>query len=238
MSQSFIDFAALKAAVSIDAVAEWLQLDLKKQSNGQLRGCCPMHDGKNEREFVITPSKGLFFCFGPCGGGDCIKLAAQVLKIGTRDAAQKIADHFNFGNGTSKEQVPVPSHRTSSTSITETNGQPVAEAAPPSRSDVLKPLDHLTTDHPAIEALGLTAAVCTALGIGYATKGLMKGRVAFPLRLPDGTLVGYQGLATSGDQAPLILFPKNLAERVALPPKQEEERPAENIVDFKKFYRA
>src|SRR3954469_15235408 len=100
MAQSFIDFAALKAAVSIDKVAEWLQLDLKKQGSGQLRGCCPIHNGTNEREFVITPSKGLFFCFGPCGGGDCIKLAAHVLKIGTKEAAQKIAEHFDFGNRT------------------------------------------------------------------------------------------------------------------------------------------
>src|SRR3954471_18947885 len=100
MAQSFIDFAALKAAVSIDKVAEWLQLDLKKQANGQLRGCCAMHGGSNEREFVITPSKGLFFCFGPCGGGDQIKLTAQVLKIGTREAAQRIADHFKLGNST------------------------------------------------------------------------------------------------------------------------------------------
>lgn len=232
MAQSFIDFAALKAAVSIDAVAEWLQLGLKKQSNGQLRGCCPMHDGKNEREFVITPSKGLFFCFGPCGGGDCIKLAAQVLKIGTREAAQKIADHFNFGNGT----VPVPSHRTGSTHSTETNGEPVAEAAPQTRIDALKPLDHLTTDHPAIEALGLSVAVCSALGIGYAPKGLMKGRVVFPLRLQDGTLVGYQGLATSPDQAPLLLFPKNLDEKCSAPPAPKEA-PKQSADEMRKLFR-
>lgn len=229
MASSFLDFTALKEAVSIDAVAEWLQLDLKKQPNGQLRGCCAMHGGSNEREFVITPSKGLFFCFGPCGGGDCIKLTAQVLKIGTKEAAQKIADQFNFGKGTSKERS------TSTVQVPPIIMEKGPKLGPP---DALKPLDHLTVDHPAIEALGLTGAVCTALGIGYATKGLMKGRVAFPLRLPDGTLVGYQGLATSGDQAPLLLFPKNLAEKIATPVLQQDQPTAENIVDFKKFYRA
>lgn len=231
MASNFLDFAALKAAVSIDQVAEWLQLDLKKQPNGQLRGHCAMHDGGDERGFVITPSKGLFFCFGPCGGGDCIKLTAQVLKIGTREAAQKIADHFKFGNSTCSTSTV--DDRTSSTSIT-------SEAAPPQGSNPqangLKPLEHLTTDHPAIEALGLSAAVCNALGIGYAPKGLMRGRVVFPLRLPDGTLIGYQGLATTGDQAPLILFPKNLDEKIAAPPAAVE-KPPQQPDELRKLFR-
>lgn len=233
MASSFLDFAALKQAVSIEAVAEWLQLDLKKQSNGQLRGCCVMHGGSNDRELVITPSKGLFFCFGPCGGGDLIKLTAQVLKVGTKEAAQKIADHFNFGNSTSKEQVPVPSHRTSSTSITKEE-LPTDGSSP--QANGLKPLDHLTTDHPAIEALGLSVAVCTALGIGYAQKGVMRGRVAFPLRLPDGTLVGYQGLATSPDQAPLLLFPKNLDEKMSAP-AVAKEAPKQSADEMRKLFR-
>ena len=223
MASSFLDFTALKEAVSIDAVAEWLQLDLKKQPNGQLRGCCAMHGGTNERELVITPSKNLFFCFGPCGGGDCIKLTAQVLKIGTKEAAQKIADHFNFGKGTSKEP---------STSTVQVPPA-IMESGPKSgHTDSLKPLDYLTADHPAIEALGLTGAVCTALGIGYAKKGLMKGRVAIPLRLPDGTLTGYCGLATTADMAPLMLFPANLSDRCTPAPApvvEEAKKPADEL---------
>jgi DNA primase len=227
MAAKFLDFAALKAAISIDRVADWLQVDLKKQPNGQMRGCCPIHQGSNEREFVITPSKGLYFCFGPCGGGDCIKLTAHVLKIGTKEAAQKIAEHFEFGKGTSNSTSTVD--RTVPASITN-------DAPSPQPTDALKPLEHLATDHPAIDALGLSQAVCAALGIGYAGKGLMRGRIVFPLRLPNGTLVGYQGLATSGDQAPLILFPKSLDERVSAPSPQEE-KPKGNADDLRKLFR-
>jgi hypothetical protein len=68
-------------------------------------------------------------------------------------------------------------------------------------------------------------------GIGYAPKGIMRGRVVFPLRLPDNTLVGYMGLATAADQAPLLLFPKNLDERCAAPvaPKEETKPKAEEL---------
>ena len=219
---NFIDFAALKAAISIDQVADWLQLDLGKKPNGQLRGCCPMHNGTSDREFVITPSKGLFFCFGPCGGGDAINLTAHVLKIGTKEAAQRIAEHFKIGGGERAEHTsePVPSA-----------SEPVAH-----KEGGLKPLDYLTTDHPAIEALGLTVAVCDALGIGFAPKGMMRGRVVFPLRLPSGTLIGYQGLATKEDMTPLLLFPKNLDQMIAAPAK-EEEAPNQQPDELRKLFR-
>ncbi len=219
---NFIDFAALKAAVSIDAVADWLQLDLNKKPNGQMRGCCPMHNGTNDREFVITPSKGLFFCFGPCGGGDAINLTAHVLKIGTKEAAQRIAERFKIGES-ARPTAPVPS-------------SPQTDSAPPQSTDALKPLDYLTTDHPAIEALGLTVAVCKALGIGFAPKGMMRGRIVFPLRLPNGTLIGYQGLATKEDMTPLLLFPKNLDQMVAAPAK-EEEAPKQQPDELRKLFR-
>src|SRR5689334_13929425 len=97
---SFVDFAELKQRVSITDVLTWLQISLKQNPNGQLRGCCPIHGGTSEREFVVTPSKGLYFCFAECGGGDAIKLVANMRKIGTKEAAQQIAAAFG-GNRTS-----------------------------------------------------------------------------------------------------------------------------------------
>jgi hypothetical protein len=42
-----------------------------------------------------------------------------------------------------------------------------------------------------VEALGLSQETAEALGIGYAPKGMMKGYVAIPMRLPTGELTGY-----------------------------------------------
>lgn len=219
---NFIDFNALKQSVSIEQVVEWFDFPLKKMSNGQLRGCCPICDSKNDRTFVVTPSKGLFFCFGPCGGGDAINLTAHVLKIGTKEAAQRISEHFKVG----ESQRPT----------TSALSPPQIESALPPSTDALKPLDYLTTDHPAIEALGLTVAVCQALGVGFAPKGMMRGRIVFPLRLPNGTLIGYQGLATKEDMAPLLLLPKNLDQMVSAPAK-EEEAPKQQPDELRKLFR-
>jgi hypothetical protein len=46
-----------------------------------------------------------------------------------------------------------------------------------------------------VESLGIDASTAAeALGIGYAPKGMMKGYVAVPVRLPTGELTGYIGI--------------------------------------------
>jgi hypothetical protein len=45
-----------------------------------------------------------------------------------------------------------------------------------------------------VEALGLSQETAEAHGIGYAPKGMTKGYVAIPIRLPTGELTGYIGV--------------------------------------------
>jgi DNA primase len=71
MSTSFLDFNELKSRVPIEQVLQLLGIALK-QHNSQLRGCCPIHKGTDQRGFVVTPAKRLYYCFGGCGGGDMI----------------------------------------------------------------------------------------------------------------------------------------------------------------------
>ena len=60
--------------------------------------------------------------------------------------------------------------------------------------DGLEPLQCLEHDHPAVEAVGFDPETAERLGIGYAGRGTMRGTVAIPVRLPDGTLAGYIGI--------------------------------------------
>lgn len=205
----YVDFAAVKAAVTFEQAIELLGLKMKKQGK-TYRSACPSCQKGDDRSLAVTPGEG-FYCHAQRKGGDVIAFVAHVRGCSQREAGGELQERFLSER---PKQRPAPQER---------------------ESDELQPLDHLTTDHPAIEALGLTSEVCDALGIGYASKGMMRGRVAFPLRLPDGTLVGYAGLATSGDQAPLMLLPSNLDQRIATPPKQEIAD--DKVVDFKKFFR-
>lgn len=214
-----VDFSVIKAEVSEEQAIEFLGLSMKWDGT-QWRSPCPACRKAGDRALAVTPLKG-YYCFAPKKGGDVIAFVAHIRGCGQREAAELLQEHFLEGRVTTAERK--------GTSRTTAESD-----APP--TDGLQPLDHLTTDHPVIEMLGLSATTCQALGIGFTAKGMMKGRVAFPLRLPDGTLVAYMGLATSPDQAPLLLFPKNLDEKVAAPPKVEE-KPKQDAEALRKMFR-
>jgi hypothetical protein len=66
----FVDFAALKQRVSIEQTAVLLGLQTNPAGN-QLRAACPACKEGGDRAIVITPEKGLFYCFpGKVGEGD------------------------------------------------------------------------------------------------------------------------------------------------------------------------
>lgn len=167
----FIDFEEVKARHPIETVAERLGLELKKAGN-QLRGPC-FSGAEGDRKLVITPAKGVWYSFALNEGGDAIKLVSMVNQCSAKEAAAWIAGE--------PEKRPKRSERGGSS---------------PERSEArggFAPLDYLEPDHPAVEAIGLSAEDATRLGAGYAPRGMMKGTVAIPLRSADGTLVGYLG---------------------------------------------
>jgi DNA primase len=190
MAAQYIDFAALKERVSISQVVQMLGLQMK--GTDQLRSACPACRQAGDRTLAVNLTKGSFYCFADSKGGDCIALAAHIRGIGQRQAAQEIADHFRIGEPEKPAQQP---------------SQPVGGG--------LKALDYLEAEHEAVQILGFEPDVAEALGIGYAGKGLMRGTVAVPVRLEDGTLVGYLGITEA-----------------KLPPKWQ--LPTTNVVPLKK----
>lgn len=77
-----------------------------------------------------------------------------------------------------------------------------SSTVPEKKKEGLNPLAHLLPDHEQVKALGIADA--KARGIGYAPKGVLRGRVAFPVRDRNGLLV-YAGLGEN----PRWLFPSN-----------------------------
>jgi DNA primase len=57
-----------------------------------------------------------------------------------------------------------------------------------------KKLDNLEADHPAVDAIGFDAKIAATLGIGFCSKGILKGTVAIPVRNENGTIFGYVGV--------------------------------------------
>ena len=176
----FIDFAAVKEKVSFATAIECLSLDLKR-SGAQWRGPCPTCRQGGERALVVTEGKG-FFCFALKKGGDQIALAAHVLDLPAKDAAQELAERAGI----------VPSHQRNSTSgRVPSRTVPESEGAAGSK---LAPLSYLEADHDAVVALGFDPEKAKAMVIGYAPRGVCRGSVAIPIRDETGCLLGYVGV--------------------------------------------
>jgi hypothetical protein len=168
---AYIPFDELKKQFTIEQVAQLLGLTLKK-SGEAYRGPCPSCGSGGDRAIVITPTKGVWYCWAAHEGGDLIALAAHMRKTDMKGAAAWLA-------------------RDSDNSSRDKSPKGTVRSTDPEHG--LKPLD-LEHEHPAVEALGFTPGDAQALGIGYAGRGIMKGLVAVPIRLEDGTLAGYIGV--------------------------------------------
>ncbi|MCF6521788.1 DNA primase [Streptomyces sp. JJ36] len=83
------DVKAVRNAVPIDAVvSEYLQL--RNAGGGQLKGLCPFHDEKSP-SFHVSPSKGLYHCFGCQEGGDTLDFVQKVDHLSFSEAVERLA---------------------------------------------------------------------------------------------------------------------------------------------------
>jgi DNA primase len=83
------DVKAVRDAVPIDAVvAEYLQL--RNAGGGNLKGLCPFHDEKSP-SFQVSPSKGLYHCFGCGEGGDTLAFVMKLDHLSFTEAVERLA---------------------------------------------------------------------------------------------------------------------------------------------------
>ncbi|GGY31909.1 DNA primase [Streptomyces omiyaensis] len=80
---------AVRDAVPIDSVvSEYLQL--RNAGGGNLKGLCPFHDEKSP-SFQVSPSKGLFHCFGCQEGGDTIAFVMKIDHLSFSETVERLA---------------------------------------------------------------------------------------------------------------------------------------------------
>ncbi|WP_075019757.1 DNA primase [Actinomadura madurae] len=83
------DIALVRERSSIaDVIGEYLQL--RSAGGGNLKGLCPFHDEKSP-SFNVTPSRGLYFCFGCEAGGDVIKFVQEIEHLSFSESVERLA---------------------------------------------------------------------------------------------------------------------------------------------------
>ena len=220
----FIDFKLLKQQLSFEVIFDHYGLKPIKDGVDHVKLCCPFHDDKRPSLGVHT-GKRIWQCFACGKSGNNLEFIAYVegldpnTKDGIRQAAEKAAEILGIG----EEGKPA-----AAVSITHTHSSRPTEIAKPidtphetEASDVEpdgenKPLTfELKLDRSCqmLRDRGFSPKTYERFGVGIAKRGMMKNRVCFPLREPDGVLVGYAGRWSDGEPPegePRYLLPKDL----------------------------
>jgi DNA primase len=167
-----------------------------------LSGACLIHGGTNTTHFRVSISKNCWNCFGKCQcGGNVIDFVSKKEDVSFRDAALLIRDWF-IGE---QEIIPVPTEkpRFDTNQVEEQPRFRVPDPTPvpePVESEEItgnKPLKFALTKldpaHKYLRDRGLSKETIATFGLGYCSKGLLRGYIAIPIHSTGGELVAYAG---------------------------------------------
>lgn len=80
----------LNALTIEDVVGDYVSL---KRSGSRYKGCCPFHDEKTP-SFVVSPTMGIYKCFGCQKGGNAIQFMMDIENLNFVEAAKNLAKRF------------------------------------------------------------------------------------------------------------------------------------------------
>src|SRR5438477_11401771 len=93
MKSQEVNFAAIKQAVTMEAVLRHYQVDdLEGGRSGRYRGRCPIHQGEGRDAFHVDVRRKIFHWFSCGAGGDVLDLVALLNQCTLREAALQLQD--------------------------------------------------------------------------------------------------------------------------------------------------
>jgi DNA primase len=196
----FVDFKAIKAAVTMEQVLQhYSLLDRMKRSGDSLSGCCPIHQGTNPTQFRVSVSKNIWNCFSECKhGGNVLDFVARMENISAHGAALRLIEWFNLEVEAPPEEPEPEAERPRPSAKTRPASRPnPASPLAPEPNAPNKPLGFqlkdLDGEHLYLAKRELTLETITEFSLGYCAKGTMAGHIAIPIHNAEGKLVAYAG---------------------------------------------
>ncbi|MYV89164.1 DNA primase, partial [Streptomyces sp. SID1034] len=210
------DVKAVRDAVPIDAVvSEYLQL--RNAGGGNLKGLCPFHDEKSP-SFQVSPSKGLFHCFGCQEGGDTIAFVRKIDHLSFSEAVERLAatagitlryeeGGYNPSNQRGERIRLVEAHKAAAQFYIEQLGSPEAEIGRKFLAE--RGFDQAAAAHFGVgySPAGWDHLTRFLRGKGFSDKELLtsglaqesrrnpidrfRGRLMWPIRDVSGEVVGF-----------------------------------------------
>ncbi|WP_062206565.1 DNA primase [Streptomyces sp. NBRC 109706] len=210
------DVKTVRDAVPIDAVvSEYLQL--RPGGGGNLKGLCPFHDEKSP-SFHVSPSKGLFHCFGCQEGGDTLAFVMKMEHLSFSEAVERLAAQagvtlryeqggYSPGRQQGERTRLIEAHRAAARFYAERLASPEAEIGRAFLAE--RGFDQAAAEHFGVgyAPVGWDHLVRYLRGAGFTDRELLlaglaqdgrrgpidrfRGRLIWPIRDITGEVVGF-----------------------------------------------
>ncbi len=167
---------------------------------------CPFHDD-TKPSCSIHLERKLFYCFGCGAKGSVLDFVALIENVSIQEAAERIEQICRVPS-----DAAVPQRRADTQS-----GRDHDQSDRP-----LRPLPfRLTLDpsHPYLAARGIDPELAAEFGLGYCSRGTMRGRICIPIHDKRGALVAYAGRWASDElpeEVPKYHLPRGFEKRQVL----------------------
>jgi DNA primase len=189
-SKDWVDFRAVKEAVSMEAILRHYQVPGLRRLHGQLQGRCPIHGGERQDSFRGSLCKNAFQCFACHAQGNVLDFVSAMEKCSVREAALKIQQWFSLAGQCSQSRALPSSAAIEGELVREKEGCNFPLCF------TLTGVDHT---HPYLAQRGVDRDTAAEFGVGfYGRPGLMSGRVTIPIHNGQGEVVAYVGRAVDG----------------------------------------
>jgi DNA primase len=245
----FVDFRAIKAAITMEQVLDHYGLLQKfKKKGDSLSGPCPIHKGENPTQFRVSISKNIWNCFSECKhGGNVLDFIAKMENGSVHAAALKAIEWFQLdpeamsGKSERTEAEAEPAQTESKSERNPKKPAPRVEETTGPNKPLKFRLEKLERSHPYLVDRGLTAETLVDFGAGFCAKGMMAGRIAIPIHNPAGEVVAYAGRLTSGessDENPKYKLPPGFKKSLELfnIDRASKESPEKPLVIVEGFF--
>lgn len=227
MSKSlFVDFKAIKAAITMEQVLEHYGLLQKfKKKGDSLSGPCPIHKGENPTQFRVSVSKNIWNCFSECKhGGNVLDFIAEMENSSIHGAALKAIGWFHLDPGTmsgaseGEEAKTEPEATESKPERKPKKPEPRADETTGPNKPLKFRLEKLERGHPYLAERGISVETLVDFGAGFCGKGMMAGRIAIPIHNPNGEIVAYAGrlIGEPSDENPKYKLPPGFKKSLEL----------------------
>ncbi len=219
MSSHRIDFKHVRDHASIETVLAAYGITLQKDGgrSGQHKCLCPFHED-HKPSMKVNTDRNIYHCFVCDEGGNVLDLVMQLEGVDIRAAAKQVAETCGIGTSAtsprkqrsqkgfkgsgsaaggergSAKQGRNQRNKAGNAEHKSTSDESAGRADEKQCNEPLTfELKNLITDHPFIAERGVSEEMQAEFGIGVATRGIMKGRLVFPIHNAKGELVAYCG---------------------------------------------